>query len=91
VDARWPTPAFDMAAVQRFDPPLSPRAALAAGVLFVVVLAGLGAFLWNVHMLSLAEQLVGSTALIAALWLIGSWTQPRPTPAPVKAPVPVRR
>ena len=27
VAARWPKPAFDIAAVQRFDPPLSPRAA----------------------------------------------------------------
>ena len=65
-----------MAAVQRFDPALS-RAALAAGALFIVVLAGLGAFLWNVHRLTLGEQLLGSAALVAALWAIGALTQPR--------------
>ena len=31
VATRWPKPAFDIGSVQRFDPPLSPRAALAAG------------------------------------------------------------
>ena len=46
-------------------------------VLFVAVLAGLGLFLWHVHRLSLAEQLAGSVALVAALWAIGALTQPR--------------
>jgi len=77
VAARWPKPAFDMAAVQRFDPPLSPRAAALACVLFIAVLAGLGGFLWNVHRLSLGEQLLGSAALVALLWAIGALTQPR--------------
>ncbi len=71
VATRWPKPAFDIASVQRFDPPLSPRAAVAAGTLFLAVLIGLGVFLWNVHRLSLAEQLLGGAALVAALWLIG--------------------
>ena len=91
VATRWPKPAFDIGSVQRFDPPLPPRAAVAAGALFLAVLTGLGVFLWNVHRLSLAEQLLGGAALVAALWLIGRWTQPRPAPAPVKAPAPVRR
>jgi hypothetical protein len=41
------------------------------------VLAGLGLFLWNVHRLSLGEQLAGSAALVLALWAIGALTQPR--------------
>jgi hypothetical protein len=77
VAARWPKPAFDIAHVQRFDPPLPARAAALAVLLFVAVLAGLGLFLWNVHRLSPAEQLGGSAVLIAALWAIGALTQPR--------------
>jgi hypothetical protein len=77
VAARWPKPAFDLAAVQRFDPPLSPRAAALAVLLFVATLAGLGLFLWHVHRLSLGEQLAGSVTLVAALWAIGALTQPR--------------
>jgi sterol desaturase/sphingolipid hydroxylase (fatty acid hydroxylase superfamily) len=82
VAARWPKPAFDIARVQRFDPPLSPRAAVLAVVLFVAVLAGLGLFLWQVHRLSLGEQLAGSVALVAALWAIGALTQPRGSAQP---------
>ncbi len=91
VAQRLPKPDFDIAQVQRFDPPLSPRAAGLACALFVATLIGLGLFLWNVHRLSLAEQLLGSAALVAVLWWIGRLTQPRETPAPVKAPVPLRR
>jgi sterol desaturase/sphingolipid hydroxylase (fatty acid hydroxylase superfamily) len=89
--ARWPKAAFDIAAVHRFDPPLSPRAAMLACTLFVAVLAGLGLFLWHVHELAWGEQLLGGAALVAALWWIGHLTQPRGTPAPMKAPVPLRR
>jgi sterol desaturase/sphingolipid hydroxylase (fatty acid hydroxylase superfamily) len=77
VAARWPKPAFDIAAVQRFDPPLPRGNAVLACVLFVAVLAGLGLFLWHVHRLSLGQQLAGSVALLAALWAIGTLTQPR--------------
>jgi sterol desaturase/sphingolipid hydroxylase (fatty acid hydroxylase superfamily) len=77
VAARWPKPSFDMARVQRFDPPLPAHLAALAALLFVGVLAGLGLFLWNVHRLSLGEQLAGSAALVLALWAIGALTQPR--------------
>jgi sterol desaturase/sphingolipid hydroxylase (fatty acid hydroxylase superfamily) len=90
VAARWPRPAFDLTAVQRFDPPLPPRAAAQACTLFVGVLLGLGVFLWQVHRLSLAEQLLGGVALIAALWAIGRLTQRGPATVPVKAPLPLR-
>jgi hypothetical protein len=84
VAARWPKPAFDIARVQRFDPPLPRSQAVLACVLFVGALAGLGLFLWQVHRLSLAEQLLGSAVLVAALWSIGALTQPRgrASPAP---------
>jgi sterol desaturase/sphingolipid hydroxylase (fatty acid hydroxylase superfamily) len=70
VAARWPKPAFEIDKVQRFDPPLLPRAAALACVLFVAVLAGLGLFLWNVHRLSPDAQWLGGA-------VIGALTQPR--------------
>ena len=77
VAARWPKPDFDIGRVQRYDPPASAGAAALAVLLFVGVLAGLGWFLWHVHQMTLAEQLAGSVALVAALWAIGALTQPR--------------
>jgi len=77
VAARWPKAAFDITAMQRFDPPLSRGHAVLASVLFVAALAGLGLFLWFVHQLSLAQQLAGSVVLVGALWAIGALTQPR--------------
>jgi sterol desaturase/sphingolipid hydroxylase (fatty acid hydroxylase superfamily) len=82
VAARWPKPAFDIGRVQRYDPPTTPRAAWLAVALFVAVLGGLGLFLWHVHTLTLAQQLAGSVALVAALWAIGALTQPRGATAP---------
>jgi sterol desaturase/sphingolipid hydroxylase (fatty acid hydroxylase superfamily) len=75
----WPKPAFDIATLQRFDPPLPPRAAALAAALFVAVLAALGLFLWHVHRLAAAEQLLGGAAIVAALWVIGALTAPRRT------------
>jgi hypothetical protein len=80
VAARWPTPAFDIAAVQRFDPPLPPRRAALACALFAAVLAALGLFLWFAQRLTLAEQLLGGTAIVAALWAIGALSTPRAAP-----------
>jgi sterol desaturase/sphingolipid hydroxylase (fatty acid hydroxylase superfamily) len=77
VAARWPKPIFDIAAVQRFDPPVSPAAAAAAAALFVAVLGGTSVFLWVAHELSVAQQAAAVLALVAALWFIGALTQPR--------------
>ncbi|MBK7516529.1 MAG: sterol desaturase family protein [Betaproteobacteria bacterium] len=77
VAARWPKPAFDIAAVRRYDPPVSPAASVAAAALFLAVLGGTSAFLWLAHELSLAQQAAAVLALVAALWLIGALTQPR--------------
>ncbi len=77
VAARWPKPVFDIAAVQRFDPPVRPAASVAAAALFLAVLGGTSAFLWLAHELSLAQQAAVVLALVAALWLIGALMQPR--------------
>ena len=77
VAARWPKPAFDITAVQRYDPPLGAGAAAAATVLFLVVLGGTSAFLWHAHLMTTVQQAAAMAALVAALWLIGALTQPR--------------
>ena len=79
VAARWPKPAFDIHAVQRFDPPLSRGAGWAAAGLFVLAVVGLSALLWQAHQLGWIEKAGGAAALIALLWLIGAITQPRAT------------
>ena len=76
VAARWPKPAFDLAALQRYDPPLSTGTAAAAGSLFLAALGGTSAFLWHAHLLAPLEQFAAAAALVAALWLVGVITQP---------------
>ncbi len=76
VAARWPRAAFDIAQVQRYDPPASRRALCMAALLFMAVLAATSVFLWFAHRLSLSEQLMGAAAIVALLWLIGLLTQP---------------
>jgi hypothetical protein len=88
VAARWPKPAFDIAAVQRFDPPLPAGAGAAAAALFLAVLGGTSVFLWHAHRLDTMQQLSAVAALLAALWLIGAITQPR---APGHAPLAAQR
>ena len=82
VAARWPKPAFDLAAMRRFDPP-APRGALwMAALLFGAVLGLTSAFLWFAHTLTLPQQAGGAAGIVALLWLIGRLTQPRPVAAP---------
>ena len=77
VVARWPKPAFDIAAVQRFDPPMSRGARVTAVVAFLLLLAGTTAFLWNAHRMTFAQQCAGAAALIAGLWLVGWLSGPK--------------
>ena len=79
VAQRWPKPAFDLAAVQRFDPPLSRGAAGLAAGLFGAVLVATSVFLWFAHRLTTQEQLLSAAAIVAALWAVGALTQPRAT------------
>ncbi len=77
VAARWPRPAFAIGAVQRFDPPLLPRAALAAGLLFVLLLAATARLLWHAHLISGALLWGGAAAIVAGLWGVGLLCTPR--------------
>jgi len=78
VAARWPKPAFDIRAVQRFDPPLPSRAALAASALFVLLLAATALLLWHAHLLSGTLMWGGAAAIVAGLWGVGALCTPRP-------------
>ena len=77
VAAGWPKPAFDLAALRRFDPPLTRNAQVAAAALFGVVLVGTSQLLWHAHRLPLAQQAGAAALLVLLLWLIGAITQPR--------------
>jgi hypothetical protein len=72
VAERWPKPAFDIRAVKRYDPPLSPRAAGLALGLFAVLLAGTAALLWNAHRLEPALLWGGAAAIVGGLCAVGA-------------------
>ncbi len=77
VEARWPKPAFDIAAVTRYDPPIAPAAARQAGVLFAALLAATAWLLWHSHRLGPLSLAGGSAAVVAALWWVGRICTPR--------------
>ena len=82
VAARWPKPGFELAGVERYDPPQSGlRLALACG-LFAAVLAGTSALLWNVHRWPPTLSVAAGAAIVGVLcgvaWLTsGAGTAPR--------------
>ena len=77
VAAAWPKPAFDITQVQRFDPPLRPSMAWAAGGLFVVLLTATALWLWHAHRMGLGQQAASSAAIVAGLWGVGALCTPR--------------
>ena len=77
VAARFPKPAFDIAQVKRYEPPVSSRVQWFAGVQFGVLLGGVATFLWYADALPLAQSGVWLAALTAALWAIGGALQGR--------------
>ena len=86
VAARWPKPAFDIHQIERYDPPMSRPAQLAAAAVFLALLGGTTLFLWNVHRLTLGQQLLSAAGLVAALWLVG-WLSERPRASRASASV----
>ena len=77
VAARWPKPAFDIAAVTRYDPPLSRAAALAAALLFVLLLAATAALLWQAHLLGAGALAAGALSIVAGLCAVAAICAPR--------------
>jgi alkylglycerol monooxygenase len=81
---RYPKPAFDLRAVQRFDPPASPLAKALSALLFVGMLGGTVLLLWNAHTLALSTQLLAFAGLLAGMSLVG-WLGSGRTGAPARA------
>lgn len=82
VAERYPKPAFDIAQLQRYDPPASPQATATALGVFVLLLGGTALLLWYAHRLSGLQQTAAVAALIAGLWAVGRLTEGRgATPA----------
>ena len=77
VAARFPKPAFDIARIQRFDPPMTPPRAAFAGVQFLLLLVGALLFLWHADDLPLARSVAWLAALSAGLWSLGAAMQGR--------------
>ena len=76
VAAAWPKPAFDLTRLERFDPPMTRGAQIAAFLVFGLLLGATTLFLWNAHRLTTPEQLAGAALVIALLWAVG-WLSER--------------
>ncbi len=77
VAATWPKPAFDLRAVERFDPPMTRAAQVAAVAVFGLLLGATTLFLWNAHRLTWPEQLASAAGVVALLWLVGRLSERR--------------
>ncbi|MES2999172.1 MAG: lysoplasmalogenase family protein [Pseudomonadota bacterium] len=77
VAARFPKPAFDMAKVERFHPPITRLLAWFGGVQFVVLLQCVALFLWHADRMPLSQSAVWLAALAAGLWAVNGAMQGR--------------
>jgi sterol desaturase/sphingolipid hydroxylase (fatty acid hydroxylase superfamily)/uncharacterized membrane protein YhhN len=77
VAARWPAPAFELNAVQRFDPPARRSAQVLSALVFALLLAGTAFFLWTADARALPGNLAWAAALLAGLWTQGALLQGR--------------
>ena len=77
VAARFPKPAFDLARVQRYEPPMTTPLAWFGGLQFVAVLQGVALFLWHADAMPVSQSAVWLAALAACLWAIGAAMQGR--------------
>lgn len=77
VAARFPSPAFDLARVQRYAPPMSAAVRWFAGAQFVALLEGVALFLWFADTWPLPRSAVVFSVLLVALWTIGAVMQGR--------------
>lgn len=77
VAARFPRPAFALARVRRYHPPMTPRLAAFAVLQFGAALLGVLVFLWHADRLPLSQSVVWLAALTASLWAVGAAMQGR--------------
>ena len=77
VAARFPKAPFDIAQVQRYEPPVGRGVQWFAGLQFLCILGGVAAFLWLSDAIPLAQGAVWLAALTAAIWAVGGVLQGR--------------
>ena len=77
--ARYPKPAFDIAKVEVFHPPISRAVAWFGAVQFVVLLQFVALFLWHSDRMPLSQSAVWLAALAVGLWAVGAVMQGRLT------------
>jgi sterol desaturase/sphingolipid hydroxylase (fatty acid hydroxylase superfamily) len=77
VAARYPKPAFDLAQVRRYDPPVTPRVAWFGAIQFALLLGGVVLFLWHADGMALSRSAVWLAALTTGLWCVGAVLQGR--------------
>ena len=77
VAARFPKPAFEIAKLQRYHPPITPAVAWFGAVQFAALLLGVVLFLWHADAMALPESAVWLAALATGLWCVGAVLQGR--------------
>ena len=77
VVARFPKPAFELAALRVYHPPVSRGVLWFGSLQFVLLLAGVAWFLWMADSTPMALNAVGFTALTVGLWAGGGMLQGR--------------
>jgi alkylglycerol monooxygenase len=79
VAARFSKPAFDLARIERYHPPVSRMVAWFGAIQFLALLHGVALFLWHADTLPLPHAVVWVAALSAGLWAVGAVLQGRLT------------
>jgi sterol desaturase/sphingolipid hydroxylase (fatty acid hydroxylase superfamily)/uncharacterized membrane protein YhhN len=72
-----PKPAFTLASVRTFNPPLTARQHWFAALQFVLSLAAVSAFLWHADDMPVVDAAIWSAAIAAGLWATGGFLQGR--------------
>jgi len=79
VAAQHPVAAFDIAAMQHFDPPVGRTVQLVAALQFAALLGGVALFLWHADSSPLLHNASWAGVLLAGLWALGALLQGRIT------------
>ena len=77
VAERFPKPAFSMAQMQLYQPPMSRAVQWFALLQFALLLVGVAAFLWQADAAPLAHNAVWFAALLTVQWSLGAVMQGR--------------
>ena len=68
---RFPKKPFELFAIPRYAPPMTPAHAWAAGAMFMVAIGVTTVVLWNAHRLAPLQLAGAAAAVLAGLWLVG--------------------